>query len=430
MSTQHRIPGLALTDHEYRVPLDHGNAKRGEITVFAREVVAIDKLDLPLPWLVFLQGGPGYEAPRPLTNSGWLKRALQEFRVVLLDQRGTGRSTPVHGASVLRIGDPEAQAAYLACFRQEQIIRDCEWIRRRLCGESTKWTVLGQSWGGYLATHYLSVAPEGLEAALFTGGLPPLTATADDVYRATYRRTASRNARYFERYPEDRELLRHLLRRVGRGDVRLSNGDPLTPRRVQQLGMVFGMSDGFETVHYLLEGAFLERASSAENDALQPAFLLDIERSSTFERNPIYALLQEAIYAHGSATRWSADRIRGVFPEFDDLETPLFTGEMVYPWMFDEMKALVPMREAAHLLAERTDWGQVYDPARLRENTVPAAAAIYTDDLYVEARYSEDAAATIRGLRPWITNEYDHNGLRADGEKILDRLLGLARGAV
>lgn len=424
MSTQHRIPGLALTNHTFRVPLDHGDASRGEITVFAREVVAIDKLDGGLPRLVFLQGGPGYEAPRPITNSGWLKRALQEFRVVLLDQRGTGRSTPIHAASVTQVGDPKAQADYLACFRQEQIIRDCEWIRRRLCGEATKWTVLGQSWGGYLATHYLSAAPEGLETALFTGGLPPLTAAADDVYRATYRRTASRNARYFERYPEDRELLRRLLRRVARGDVRLSNGDLLTPRRVQQLGMVFGMSDGFETVHYLLEGAFLEAAS----DVLMPAFLLDIERSSTFARNPIYALLQEAIYAQGSATRWSAELIRGEFPEFDDLETPLFTGEMVYPWMFDEMQALLPMREAAHLLAERTDWGQVYDPARLRENRVPAAAAIYHDDMYVEASYSEDAAKTIRGLRPWITNEYDHNGLRADGEKILDRLLGLARG--
>ena len=32
------------------------------------------------------------------------------------------------------------------------------------------------------------------------------------------------------------------------------------------------------------------------------------------------------------------------------------------------------------------------------------------------------------GLRAWITSEYDHNGLRVDGERILGRLLDLTRG--
>src|SRR5690606_39706746 len=49
------------------------------------------------PYLVYLQGGPGSEAPRPLdaSNPPWLPRALREHRVIMLDQRGTGRSTPV-----------------------------------------------------------------------------------------------------------------------------------------------------------------------------------------------------------------------------------------------------------------------------------------------------------------------------------------------
>jgi hypothetical protein len=33
-------------------------------------------------------------------------------------------------------------------------------------------------------------------------------------------------------------------------------------------------------------------------------------------------------------------------------------------------------------------------------------------------------------MRTWVTNEYEHNGLRADGAHILDRLIGLARGRV
>ncbi len=59
---------------------------------------------------------------------------------------------------------------------------------------------------------------------------------------------------------------------------------------------------------------------------------------------------------------------------------------------------------------------------------MPVAAAIYAEDPYVEARFSLETAQLVRGLRPWLTNELDHNGLRADGERVLDRLLGLVRG--
>ena len=33
----------------------------------------------------------------------------------------------------------------------------------------------------------------------------------------------------------------------------------------------------------------------------------------------------------------------------------------------------------------------------------------------------------IRGLRPWITSEYEHDGLRAD-TRVLSRLLDLVAG--
>ncbi|TMC62560.1 MAG: alpha/beta hydrolase, partial [Chloroflexi bacterium] len=34
----------------------------------------------------------------------------------------------------------------------------------------------------------------------------------------------------------------------------------------------------------------------------------------------------------------------------------------------------------------------------------------------------------IRGFRPWITSEFEHSGLRADGERVLGRLIDLVRG--
>jgi hypothetical protein len=172
------------------------------------------------------------------------------------------------------------------------------------------------------------------------------------------------------------------------------------------------MSTGPEVLHYLVE---LDPAS--------PAFLHDIEHAVEFARNPLYAIVHEACYADGCATRWSAERL--LPDEYADPE--LFTGEHVYSWMFEDFGALAPLREAAELLAER-EWPPLYDADRLRRNEVPAAAAIYADDIYVERTFSEETAATIRGLRPWVTNEYEHDGLRVNGEGILDRLIDLARG--
>jgi hypothetical protein len=137
-------------------------------------------------------------------------------------------------------------------------------------------------------------------------------------------------------------------------------------------------------------------------------------------------VIHEACYADGGATRWSAERL--LPPEYAEDPT-LFTGEHVYPWMFEDYGALAPLREAAELLAER-EWPRLYDPDRLAANEVPTAAAIYVDDMYVERTFSEETAARVRGLRPWITNELEHNGLRADGSRVLGRLIDLARGKV
>jgi pimeloyl-ACP methyl ester carboxylesterase len=403
------VGGLLLTEHEFPVPLDHDRPDGERITVFAREVADRDAPDRP--FLVFLQGGPGFEAPRPTvhpTGPGWMERALREFRVLMLDQRGTGRSTPVGDLAGLA---PAEQARRLAHFRADAIVRDAEWIRRELGVE--RWSVLGQSFGGLCVTTYLSLAPEGLREALITGGVPPLGPRIDDVYRATYARTLERNRRYYARYPDDLRRVRALHARLQEDDLRLPSGDRLTSRRLRQLGHMLGMSDGADRLHHILE-----------LPAGSPAFLHDVDQALPFPRDPLYAILHEACWADGGATRWSAQR---VLPADYEADAELFTGEHVYPWMFEEYGALAPLRDAAELLAEH-EWPRLYDPAQLRENEVPAAAAIYAEDMYVERVFSEETAAGIRGLRPWLTNEFDHNGLRVAGDRILGRLLDLARG--
>jgi pimeloyl-ACP methyl ester carboxylesterase len=423
----HRLPGLVLKGHEFRVPLDYSNPNSEQITVFAREAVEPTKEKDNLPWLVFFQGGPGFGSPRPTENSSWLKRALQEFRVLLLDQRGTGRSTPVTAQSLARLGDGAAQANYLRHFRADAIVQDAEMIRRELLGDAGKWSILGQSYGGFCVVHYLSVAPEGLREALITGGLPSLTRPAEEVYRATYPLVRAKNQRYYARYPQDAALAQAIAQRLSSEDVRLPNGDPLSVRRFQKLGFHFGMSDGYEKVHYLLEEAFIEGARGQE---FSYAFLRGFDQSFDFDTNPIFAILHESIYCQGRSSRWSAEFVRGEFAEFNwQPGAPLFfTGEMIYPWLFEEYRELRPLQAAAEILAAEEEWPLLYDVETLRHNQVPCAAAIYYDDMYVPRPYSEETAATIGGMCVWITNEFEHNGLRVDGERLLDRLLLLARG--
>jgi len=428
-----RQPGTVLTDHTFTVPLDHHRPAGEQIEVFAREVAPAGRRerDPALPWLVFLQGGPGFGSPRPFGRESWLNRALDDYRVLLLDQRGTGRSTPASRHTLGRLGSPRAQADYLSHFRADSIVRDAELIRRRLAG-GEPWSVLGQSFGGFCTTTYLSLAPEGLREAFLTGGLPGLDASADDVYRVTYPIVAERNRRHYERFPMDADRARAVARHLASHEVIMPGGARLTVPAFQSLGRMLGAAGGSDTLHYLLEDAFTGPAGGGA--VISDAFLARAAAELSFAEAPLYALVHEACYAQGTATRWAADRIMAEFPAFDPAAavdgdiTLLFTGEMIYPWMFETDPVLRPLRDAAEDLAARDSGPRLYDPARLAANDVPAAAAVYFDDMYVPRELSLPTAAAIRGLRPWVTNEYEHDGLRLSNGGVLDRLIALSRG--
>jgi pimeloyl-ACP methyl ester carboxylesterase len=408
MGVRRELPNLIVTEREHELALDHADPDGPRITVFSRELADPEGQERPL--LLFLEGGPGFESPRPSRTAAtppWLERALVDFRVLLLDQRGTGRSTPV-GARLA--GEAAEQAAYLAHFRADSIVADAEAIRRELGVE--RWSVLGQSFGGFCAMRYLSAAPEALREVLFTGGVPPLEASVEEVYRATFARMRGRNERFYARYPEDRGRMLGLLERTRSEPLELPGGDLLHPRRLRQLGHALGMSDGLEQVHYLLE-----------LDPGSPAFLHDAEELTSFARNPIYAVLHEACWANGHSTGWAAQR---VLEQQDSWPEEYMTGEHIFPWMFEE-PSLEPLAAAAELLARR-EWPALYDRDVLARNEVPGAAVIYAEDPYVERAFSERSAGQVPGLRVWLTSEYDHDGLRRDGERVLGRLLDLARG--
>ena len=213
-------------------------------------------------------------------------------------------------------------------------------------------------------------------------------------------------------------------------NVRMPSGGRLTLGRFRQLGLQLGMSDGFEAIHYLLEEAFIP--TSGRKRELNWNFLHHLEHFQSFDTNPIFSVLHEACYTQGNASRWSAQRLLAEFPEFDPKKNRelLFTGEMIYPWMFDTYPRLKPLKAAAEILAQDDSWPMLYDIAKLRRNQVPVAAAVYYDDMYVHREFSEETARIVPNIKLWITNQYEHNALRADGEVVVGRLLDMTAGRV
>jgi proline iminopeptidase len=410
---QQAIPGLLTRDIRITEPLDHAKpADPRTIEVYARIVATPDGVDRP--YLVFLQGGPGCESPRPTLSDpgfpGWLRRALDDYQLVLLDQRGTGASSPVSEP----VGSPEDQAEYLTHLRADEIVEDCEDIRRHLGVQ--KWAALGQSFGGFTLLRYLSVHPESLDAGYFTGGLSAVGRHADEVYSATYAVMARKSEEYYARFSGDRDRIRELLDLAADGGVRTPSGDGVSPSRLRSLGHLLGASGGAERLHYLLE-----------RDPGSRGFRYDLAEMLPFGgRNPLYAVIHESSYADGCTTAWSASR---TLPEAFAQDPTLLTGEHLMPEWFEEDSSLRPWAQTAEIIAHHP-WPTLYDADALRAAQVPCAAAIYFNDAYVPLEFSLQTASLLPHMHPWVTSQYEHNGSNASGGGVLDRLIGLARGDI
>ena len=74
-------------------------------------------------------------------------------------------------------------------------------------------------------------------------------------------------------------------------------------------------------------------------------------------------------------------------------------------------------------------WTPLYDVdalASIADNGIRSAAAVYLDDIFVPFELSMETASRIGGLRPHVTNRWEHNGLGVDGATLFRTLRDLA----
>ena len=450
--------------------------------------------------VLYLQGGPGFGAPSPMVGLGftkdgsWAAKALDTApfqRIVLMDQRGTGKSTPItrqylqhsfpdlfilDGAKETEDAKTRVQASveevteYMSNFRADNIVFDAEEIRDALLlpsldedsdNKPRPWGCsLGQSFGGFCSMSYLSLVPHPPRIMLFTGGIAPMLTPVKDVYDMLWERVKERNLRYYEMYPGDKTVVKTIIRRLLDSPARLPSGGILTARRFLQLGLGLGSSPtAFASLHGLLSTAFLDKSESEPLTDLSKlefsrAFLKQVEMDQSFDDHPFYFWLHESIYADGSfnsPTDWAAHRAyQDKVTESSDYDYTstcdssddrpvLFFGEMVFPWMAEDYGELqgVGLSAVANALATESDWGKLYDADKIKfaleSNRSRAAAAVYHEDMYVEFEACMKVAARggpLGKCKCWVTNDYQHSGLRDAGAEIFSKLYGMATGSI
>ncbi|EIM83989.1 alpha/beta-hydrolase [Stereum hirsutum FP-91666 SS1] len=432
---------IKVIERFFEVPLDHSHPEGEKIQVFARNLIPRNKAktkddEEKLPYLLFLQGGPGFELGLQ-GSSGFAGEIHSEgYQTLWLDQRGTGLSTAI-SADMLASKSDDEKAAYLKHFRADSIVKDCELIRQTLLGhkekpEDRKWTIMGQSFGGFCAINYLSFYSDGLKEVFLTGGLAPLVDSPDLVYEALIKKVVKRNQVYYHKYPQDVKRVRDIMSYLERNDVRLPNNGRLTPSRWQQLGIDFGMRGGIDRVHQLV--------FRASNDlvvfkSIAYKTLQIIQGKQDYDGNPLYAIMHESIYCQRKASNWSAQRVVNEHPQFlwqhvrclADIVPVYFYGEMIFPDMFDNYSNLRPLKEAAMIIAKDESWGPLYDMDQLAKNEVKVTAATYMEDMYVDFGLAQDTAAKIGNVEQFITNQMFHDALRVDSKEVVKKLFVLSK---
>jgi hypothetical protein len=299
---------------------------------------------------------------------------------------------------------------------------------------------------------YLSIVPNPPKICLLTGGIAPMLTNIDENYANLRERVKQRNLIYFDRYPGDKALVKRIINRLSNESATLPSGGVLTARRFQQVGLGLGGGpSSFASLHSLFASAFL----SEDEDELSRTFLKNVDSLQPYDDSPLYFLLHESIYVDSNSdcakSGWSAMRAYSSVSDFDcssssltDQGKPaLLVGEVVFPWMVDgdyaELGGL-SMRALAHSLAIKDDWGDLYNVAQMKRvlaldgtGVSKMAAAVYYGDMYVN--FDACMEATKRGsplenCKVWVTNDYQHSGLRDDGALIFNKLLGMAKGEI
>jgi pimeloyl-ACP methyl ester carboxylesterase len=196
LTGSHPCDGLAgYTCSTLSVPLDRSGRVPGSLRL---NVAAADNAKAPRGVLLFLTGGPGQPGvPSVARVAAKLAPLLSSYRLVLVDQRGTG-GTAIRcpqlqaeiGTSDIAVPSARAVRACAAklgrtrgLYATEATVADLDELRQAL-GAGT-WTIDGVSYGTFVAERYAIAYPKAVRALVLDSVLPHVDPQADDALYLT-----------------------------------------------------------------------------------------------------------------------------------------------------------------------------------------------------------------------------------------------------
>ncbi|HJU97652.1 MAG TPA: alpha/beta hydrolase [Jiangellaceae bacterium] len=164
------------------MPLDHSGGVAGDLPL---AVLTADNTDAPRGVLLFLTGGPGQpglpSADRIRTSLG---PVLDDYRLVMLDQRGTGANALECPVLQEQVGTTDFDVPTADAVRDcadmigdhrrfhstSDTVADLEMLRVALGADT--WTLDGVSYGSYVAERYILAHPDRVERAVLDSVVP------------------------------------------------------------------------------------------------------------------------------------------------------------------------------------------------------------------------------------------------------------------
>ena len=196
LADRHACPGAAgFTCSTLAVPLDRTGKVPGTLEL---NVAAADNTAAKRGVLLFLTGGPGQPGvPAIQRIAQRLSGVLQDYRLVMFDQRGTGGTAIRCPQLQNEVGTSDiavpSAAAVRACaaslgrtrglYSTADTVADMDLLRRAL-GAKT-WTVDGVSYGTFVGARYAIAHPKAMRALVLDSVLPHVDPQRDDALYVT-----------------------------------------------------------------------------------------------------------------------------------------------------------------------------------------------------------------------------------------------------
>ncbi len=232
------------------VPEDRDRAGGRTIGVHVAVLPANTLSPHPDPLLI-LAGGPGQAASELATFAARLNEVRRTRDIVLVDQRGTGRSSPLACEAYSEAGlkasmletDPTPRAKACAAelakagvdasrYTTAAFVADLEAVRSAL--GVPRWNLWGGSYGTRVALEYLRRHPERVRTAVLDSVVPPGMIVSLDVWTSRERALDALFARCrvtpgcAAATPDPSEALDAIARTLGTGGGEVAFADPAT----------------------------------------------------------------------------------------------------------------------------------------------------------------------------------------------------------